>query len=350
MLQALLQFLIELSKTSTCLTIAKEKKRIRMPINRACLSCDKVKSVDHERKMRGFLALVLTLILLPAFATLQGCSSTSEYSFAPRALTLEHDCRDIAGVYRNRGDTNDHYAKDSVYLFDKITGEGYFGMHGCGSCSVTLAWIDSDLSELLVTLHYPSGHTLEEVTLKHENDDFTCEDGMVSVGFTQGIEVIIDGYIASGTRKYFLAEDGSLVQEEHFILLGHTLIAIPWGMEYTSYTLWPRAGNNTHSLYRLAMDSDDNRDRIELLCQSAIEGEPYAAAQLGLIYAAGLDGIKPDLVESYKWYGLADRLGQASADDAMLLLKQRMTKGQQSDAMRLLDEITDNSSCETATD
>jgi TPR repeat protein len=86
------------------------------------------------------------------------------------------------------------------------------------------------------------------------------------------------------------------------------------------------------------------------LCQSTIKGNPHAAAQLGLMYAVGLDGIKPDLIESYRWYGLAERLGQEGTTEALRLLKQRMTQRQYLDATHLSNSSNDGFSCETATD
>lgn len=314
------------------------------------LACDKAKSIDLERRMQNFLSLVLSFTLLLTLCVLQGCSSTYDYPLATRALKLDHECRDIAGVYRNRGHTKEPGGTEDVYLFDKITNEGFVGTHGCGSCTVTLAWSDSDLSELLVTLHYPSGLKLEEATLKRESGDYTCEDGLVSVGFAEGYEIYIQGGIASGTRKYYLEEGGSLIQKEHATVLAHTWVVIPQVQEYTDYSLWGRAGQHKRSLYLLAMDSDNIRDRRELLCQSAIKGNSNAAAQLGLMYAAGLDGIKADLVESYRLYGWAQRLGQEGATEALILLKKRMTKRQYSEAMRLLEDITISSSCKTTTD
>jgi len=102
------------------------------------------------------------------------------------------------------------------------------------------------------------------------------------------------------------------------------------------------------SQYLLAMDSGNNRKRRKLLCQSAIKGHQDAAGQLGLMYAVGLDGIKPDLVEAYRWYGLAERLGYEGAAQALILLEQRMTKSQYSDVMRLPEDISNGPSCERA--
>jgi hypothetical protein len=216
---------------------------------------------------------------------------------------------------------------------------------------VTLKWASSARDKLLVTLSHDSGYIVEETLLEQGKGDYTCIDGVITVKFSEGYERGTDGIIEFGTRKFTLAEDGSLTLEQQGIFMAHLFVAIPFGVKSVAHTRWLRVEQDqVQSKYSLAMDSDNIRDRINLLCQSTIKGNPHAAAQLGLMYAVGLDGIKPDLIESYRWYGLAERLGQEGTTEALRLLKQRMTQRQYLDATHLSNSSNDGFSCETATD
>ena len=300
---------------------------------------------------RIYIRQFFFFLLFPLSLSLQGCVRNEIYltDWPEPAVGSKNECTDISGIYKNIGATH-HFSKTESYLYDKITNEGIFGTHEC-ACNVTLKWTSSARDKLLVTINRDSGYTVEETLLEQAKGDYSCTDGVITVNYAEGYERGTDGFIEYGIRKFTLAEDSSLTLEEKGTFLAHLLVVIPFASESVAHTRWMRVEQEqAQSKYSSAMKSDNNRDRINLLCQSAIKGNPHAAAQLGLMYAVGLDGIRPNIIESYRWYGLAERLGQEGAAESLRLLKQRMTKRQYSDATRLSNGTNNSISCETATE
>jgi hypothetical protein len=198
--------------------------------------------VEHMSRLRGLFSLFVSPSILLLLLIIQGCGPriyTYPEEWPSSAIAAERGCQDIAGTYRNSGSSSENMA--DVYLFDTITNEGIFGTHECTYCVVTLAWSDSELSELLVTLRYAGGGPIiEQVVLKRDEGDFACESGAISTEYVTGFEAYVEGYIESGTRKFFMADDGSLILKENATVMGHMLVVIPGGWTQTIYSRWLR--------------------------------------------------------------------------------------------------------------
>lgn len=66
-------------------------------------------------------------------------------------------------------------------------------------------------------------------------------------------------------------------------------------------------------------------EKRKWLCLAAVQGHGDAAAQLGLMYLLGLDPADKDLIESYRWYALAEANGHAMASSSLDRLRGLMT-------------------------
>lgn len=199
-------------------------------------------SVEHMSWWQYLCSLPLSLSVF-LLLTICGCGPRV-YSYPEEwpssVIAAEQSCQEIAGTYRNGGSSSE--SGSDVYLFDSITNEGIFGTHECTYCVVTLAWSDSELRDLLITLRYPGtgGPIIEKEMLSRKKGDFTCENGAVSIEYVMGFEAYVEGFVESGTRKFFMADDGSLIQEEHATVMGHMLVLIPGGWTQTTYSRWLR--------------------------------------------------------------------------------------------------------------
>ena len=200
--------------------------------------------------MQRLYSLLLKSSILLVVFTIQGCAPVV-YSYPetwPSPLIADdQDCQNISGTYMNAGDTSDEtYRKE--FLFDMITNEGFMGKHECTNCTVKLAWHNSDLSELSVTLHDSDGLLLEKEVLRREKGDFACENGAVVIEFVVGFEAYVEGVFEAGTRKYFLAVEEKdellaggdywLIQKQHSTAIARMLVVVPFSVTVTRYSRW----------------------------------------------------------------------------------------------------------------
>jgi hypothetical protein len=180
-------------------------------------------------------------------------------SYPPSWSTLVKDsgaeCPDLSGRYEDRPiestrsrilDPNPRSIRDGGGLYDAITRQGIFwGRHSCDDCVTELRWLDDAHDALGIVLRHSESntksHLREEMTLHRSRGDFSCTDGGLSVSFTTGFEVVIDGKIVRVHRVFWLTQDGSLVCLEEFREGGHFMTVIPYAGSSEDYVLWQRA-------------------------------------------------------------------------------------------------------------
>jgi hypothetical protein len=81
----------------------------------------------------------------------------------------------------------------------------------------------------------------EETLLEQSKEDFICTEGAIEIQYTEGVEGIAEGFIESGVRRFYLAEDGVLVLEQSCTTFGHAVFIIPIGpIKYNRYIKWER--------------------------------------------------------------------------------------------------------------
>ncbi|MGB5603204.1 MAG: hypothetical protein WBO16_10365 [Gammaproteobacteria bacterium] len=184
--------------------------------------------------------LTTVVILFSIFSILSACSSIATYpeNWATPMATLDDICPDISGKYFNAGILQSGVED---YLYDKITCEGIWGVHEAAHHAVRVKWIDSKQDQILIRLeNIHDGDIVEEKIIGQSDGDFICSNGAVEVQFDEGFEVFIEGYIQSGVRRFFLAEDGSLILEQTSTTIGHTWIYIPLGVKVREYSKWEK--------------------------------------------------------------------------------------------------------------
>jgi len=302
----------------------------------------------QHRTARAFHKL-LPVLLPVSIYFLHGCTSVPDNypgQWPDRLYTSAQDCPDITGTYSNPGDGS---ARE--YLFDSITNEGIFGIHECTDCKVIVEWMDPGQDQLSVTLQDATGAVLEDALLNKDKGDFTCQEGAISIKYLVAAEFVLVGGIRSGTRKYYLSEDGSLIAEDAFTSAGHVYVYVPAARKSTAYTRWLRVddagkkqaadyeartlvlagklqdipeaatkGNLAPAplpgstagvwweIFRLSVSRGE--PDFGALCRAADQGDSRARRELGYLYYHGLHGVRKDPVLSAFWYGLVESYSQ----------------------------------------
>lgn len=261
--------------------------------------------------------VLATLFLFVSF-TLQGCSAVLTYPTDwPAIMPMQKSgCPDITGTYQNLGKSQSGNKK---YLFDTLTNEGIFGAHEHAGLFVKLEWVSSDQNNLLVTLLDYSGD-VEQTLLNKTNGDFSCIDGALVVEFTEGMELIFEGYIDSGIRKFRLADDGSLVLEENSTYLAHFTFVIPVVVKSTSHTIWYRGSGRSrfYTFRELAQIVENAESRGDLITWL---GTPVKEHESAISYMACQDSDEVEFVLNGIYYEAAYQENHVPTECFELILK-----------------------------
>ncbi len=288
--------------------------------------------------------LILAVLFPVSLLALQGCASApGNYpaQWPERVITSKQGCPDISGTYNNPDN-----GRNPAYLYDSITNAGIiFGTHECIDCKVILGWTDPEQNQLSVTLQDATGSTLETTLLEQDRDEFSCTEGAILIKYLAAAEFVIAGGIRSGTRKYYLAEDGSLILDDHFSAVGHYFY-IPLANKTIDYVRWLRAdagglkraadheARNHASSWEL-FKSNDSRGEPDFrtLCTAADQGDSRARRELGYLHYHGLYGVRKDPVLSAMWYGLIESYSQGP--DNFNTGREQLTPEQQTELVNL---------------
>jgi len=125
-----------------------------------------------------------------------------------------------------------------------------------------------------------------KVILDRRKEDFTCIDGAMSVKYTEGMEVIFEGFIETGERSYRITVDGALVREQSGVYAAHFTV-IPVIVASTTHAIWFRASGRSgfytfRELAQIVENSESRSDLITWLGTPVMEHESvisYMACQ-----------------------------------------------------------------------
>lgn len=164
------------------------------------------------KRFDGIGIIVLIILMM------QGCSYKSSFPENwPKPVVSTDAYTDISGLYHNYADIGREELRE-------ISNPFFFSnLYSREKLFVDLRWDDPNRDRLFVTLSY-AGSNDEGTTVLNKGKDFYCKDGALFVDYFYFLEMGVEGAIASGTRKYFMLEDGSLAVDNNHTVIGHSAI------------------------------------------------------------------------------------------------------------------------------